>query len=363
MSVINKMLRDLDRRQADKIAFQVEDSGVEIAQGIFPQQIPPSAGSKQGLTRFGIVLIGFFVLLLATGGCWYLLPNDLLSRRVNPSSVPFLSPVKAELALNTVVPGTTPAASNFGANSSPLNAALADISLKMDSTLNWIGRQENPMRIKVAATPLVPAPAAAAIKLNERAPQEKIINPAVVPSVAATAVSQSPPRRAPALDALAQAQSLWNAGSRDAAIELVSEALAVVERAPLTGTASGNTALLSSLARELARMEMAEGRIKEALKMLTRLEPALSGVADVWAMRGNAAQRLGKHEESVAAYRSALKLRPNEPRWMLGAAVSLAAQGQTDGAAELSEKARAAGVLSPEVAAYLRQLDVPLRDH
>lgn len=94
--------------------------------------------------------------------------------------------------------------------------------------------------------------------------------------------------------------------------------------------------------------------------MLTRLEPALAGAADVWAIRGNAAQRLGRHAESAAAYQRALTLRPNEPRWMLGAAVSLAAQGQTIAAAELAEKARAGGVLSPEVASYLRQSGVIL---
>ncbi len=120
--------------------------------------------------------------------------------------------------------------------------------------------------------------------------------------------------------------------------------------------------MLASLARELARMELAQGRVSQALELLTRLEPALSGVADVWALRGNAAQRLGRHSESVAAYLMALKLRPNEARWMLGAAISLAIQGQMAEAAELAEKARAGGALSPEVAAYLRQLGVPLRE-
>jgi MSHA biogenesis protein MshN len=91
------------------------------------------------------------------------------------------------------------------------------------------------------------------------------------------------------------------------------------------------------------------------------LEPALSNQADLWAVRGNAAQRLARHQESVQAYFKALALRPNEPRWMLGAAVSLAALGQLDAAAEQAEKARAAGVVSPEILAYLRQAGVPLK--
>ena len=352
MSVINKMLRDLDSRQAaGKMALQVENSGIDIAQGTFHAQAPLSTGSKQGLTRFGIGVLVFFVLLIAAASGWWYLQDFPRGTVALPSTLSL--PAKVVVPLNIVVPGIEP-------------AVLADASLKMDSTFNWTERPEKLVHLKVATPPPVPlpapAPVAPATQLNERVLQEKPVKPVVVPSVAATVNPQSPPRRAPALDALAQAQNLWNAGSRETAIELMNEALAVAERAHLAGSASGNNLLLSSLARELARMEMAEGRINDALKLLTRLEPALSGVADVWAMRGSAAQRLGKHEESVAAYRSALKLRPNEPRWMLGAAVSLAAQGQTDSAAELAEKARAAGVLSPEVAAYLRQLGVPLRE-
>ena len=49
-------------------------------------------------------------------------------------------------------------------------------------------------------------------------------------------------------------------------------------------------------------------------------------------------------------------------RFVLGAAVSLAAQGQAAAAAELAEKARDGGALTPEVANYLRQLGVPLRE-
>ena len=153
---------------------------------------------------------------------------------------------------------------------------------------------------------------------------------------------------------------MWNAGAREAAIDLLRDALLVAERSP--AAVSGHETVLASLAREFARMELAEGRVSQALAMLTRLEPALSGMADVWALRGNAAQRLGRHQESATAYLMALKLRPDEPRWLLGAAVSLAAQGQLDAAAELAEKARTAGALSPEVTTYLKQLGVRLRE-
>jgi cytochrome c-type biogenesis protein CcmH/NrfG len=79
-------------------------------------------------------------------------------------------------------------------------------------------------------------------------------------------------------------------------------------------------------------------------------------------MRGNAAQRLGRHQDSVQAYTTALQIRPNEQRWLLGAAVSLAALGQTNNAAEWAAKARALGPISKEVQSYLRQAGVPLNE-
>jgi tetratricopeptide (TPR) repeat protein len=162
-------------------------------------------------------------------------------------------------------------------------------------------------------------------------------------------------------ETLAQAQSLWAAGSRSAALDLMREAVAVTERAQSGLTSETAASVLAPLVRELVRMELAEGRVSAVLEVLMRLEPALSGQSDLWAVRGNTAQRLGRHAESVRAYQMALKLRPGEPRWLLGAAVSLAAQGQLTEAAELAEAARAIGSVSPEILAYLRQAGVALR--
>jgi len=123
-------------------------------------------------------------------------------------------------------------------------------------------------------------------------------------------------------------------------------------------TAQSDLALLAS---ELARMELAEGQVRQALALLTRLAPQLSQIAEAWAMRGNAAQRLGQHAQAVKSYQQALRLKPDEPRWMMGQAVSLAALGQIAEAGELAEITRVMGALRPEVANYLRQLGVTVR--
>ena len=163
-------------------------------------------------------------------------------------------------------------------------------------------------------------------------------------------------------EALERAQALWNSGARDAAIDLLQEAVAVAERSGAGGAYPQGNPVLLPLVRELTRYQLAESRHSAVWDVLTRLEPQLGTVPDLWAIRGNAAQRLGRHQDSVHAYMVALQARPNEQRWLLGAAVSLAALGQTTSAAEMADKARAVAVVSPEVLGYLRQMGVPLKD-
>lgn len=164
-------------------------------------------------------------------------------------------------------------------------------------------------------------------------------------------------------DAVAQAQSLWTSGSHDAAMDLMQQSIAAAERSAKTGSGPAGSAVLNPLVREMARMQLAEGRFGAVWEMLTRLEPLLGNQADLWAIRANAAQRLGRHQDSVHAYMMALQSRPDEQRWLLGTAVSLAALGQTSSATEMAEKARSVGPISKDILAYLRQTGVQLRDH
>lgn len=386
MSVINKMLRDLDSRQSAGVtAAQAPESRKGLASGTVIVNDPDRTGRRLVSRRLAVVLAALLMLVSAAlAGWWTLNRNDSLQRKadqVSAASTPAVStpasvvvPVAAPVVVSAVpapvvsAPVEAPQiVATIAAPSTPKSpvlepaAAPVNMPLKMDSTFKSV-----PSR---AAMPSQPATAGAVQAVPERAPTERPRNERTSTSTlgstsqsVATDRPPSPQRRSPALEALAQAQSLWSAGSREAGMELLRDALVVAERENRSGTPAGSPAVLASLARELARMELAEGQVSQALEMLTRLEPALSGFADVWAIRGNAAQRLGRHEESATAYLMALKLRPDEPRWMLGAAVSLAAQGKTASAAEWAEKARSGGVLRPEVASYLRQLGVPLQE-
>lgn len=186
-------------------------------------------------------------------------------------------------------------------------------------------------------------------------------------STAATATStadgeaQTAQRQQQAVrDTLAHAQSLWSGGSREGAIDLLQQAVSAAERS--TQASASNRPALVQLVRELTRLLLADSRPLATWDVLARLEPLLGSEPDLLALRANAAQRLGRHQDSVQAYTAALQMRPGEQRWMLGAAVSLAALGQTAKATELADKARQLGPVAREVQSYLRQMGVVLRE-
>ncbi|WP_161499929.1 hypothetical protein [Rhodoferax sp. TS-BS-61-7] len=371
MSVINKMLRDLDQRQtpAAGAADLLRRDTTSVA-------TPPTVRRRSPALRWATALLPV-AAMLAGGLVWWSFQQQLpaapsvpapvvqapspapavapVVEPVPPAPEPaaLASPMPAPVAVSTVPPlPTAPASAK-----APLS-----VGLRMDATLS------SPSSALPQATP-VTLPAASAVKAAV-ASASAAVPPTLVAPVAAQIPAKPPLPVAEAVpagarqqqagrEALAQAQALWASGSRDTAISTLQEAVATAERSNQGG---GIANTLVPMVRELARMELAEGRPAAVWDMLLRLEPLLANQPELWALRANAAQRLGRHQDSVFAYTTALQSRPSEQRWLLGAAVSLAALGQTAPAAEMADKARAVGPVSREVLAYLRQQGVPLTD-
>ena len=406
MSVINKMLRDLDARRASAPGVS-QEAGARALQGT--AGMPQVASSPVRALRW---LVGLLVLVAASATAWYLYEaGNLLADRPQPVVGVVLPPAPApqpELSqpivtatttvqtdgalsalpvpaptLTASAPTVTVPAPSLAASAPTLAAPPVALPMAQPQATPAAPRQPpNPAPrvepekvaapqkpVRVASSPPVSRPTQAAVPVTaaspRRLPTERLAaspksaaGSASGPSISPTLQTQ---RQTSAQETLAHAQGLWAAGSRDAALDMMREAVAVAERSYQNGTLAAGSPVLASLVRELARMELAEGRVSRVLELLTRLEPALAGQADLWAVRGNAAQRLARHQESVHAYLQALALRPDEPRWMLGAAVSLAALGRLDEAAVQAEKASAFATVSPESLTYLRQAGVPLK--
>lgn len=358
MSVINKMLRDLDARRGESRLPDLPQGAIPAAmEGTASVDAP--AGQRARRWGLGLALLAVCAAALA----WYLHATQAVVPPPLQAAAPVAEPAAAPVPAPEVPPQpVTPVPEPSGPAAEPGPAAETPSASEPPAVVEPAPPRK-PRRRSVTAEP-EPTPAAA-----ERPRSRRSREVAPVPPAAATAPVNAAPmaadvsaptaaqrRQSAAQETLAQAQSLWNTGSREAALQLVQEAVAVAERARPV-----DAALLAQLVREQVRMELALGRPGPVLAVLTRLEPVLSGQADLWAVRGNAAQRLGRHQESVQAYLAALQLRPGEPRWMLGAAVSLAALGQLEAAARQAEQARALEPVSPEVWTYLRQAGVPLR--
>lgn len=348
MSVINKMLRDLDQRQAKAVATDAPvgplPAGAAVA-GDFARARPTTDLAPRR-TKPALLIVACAILALVIGASWW------VAQQATPTPPALQAP-----AAMTVAPAA-PASQVQAVASAPLAPAASMPALPQVSL----------------STPAVPVPAPVrpgasvnrepvtlGLRMDTTLSARKVAERTSALERPAAQTSELPKGPTPN-EALERAQVLWNTGARDAAIELLQEAVVVAERAGTGGTYPQGNPVLMPLVREVTRMQLAESRHSAVWDLLTRLEPQLGTAPDLWAIRGNAAQRLGRHQDSVHAYMVALQSRPNEQRWLLGAAVSLAALGQTRSAADMADKARAVGVVSPEVVGYLRQMGVPFKD-
>ncbi|MBB1074269.1 hypothetical protein HUU62_07550 [Rhodoferax sp. 4810] len=404
MSVINKMLRDLDSRQPTPAAGATRplDGSAGLTAGTVAlgsrsaTSGAPTSPSGRSL-RVGLLILA--AVLVAGLGWW-------ASQRPEAVPVSAVPPAQSAPAAQAQVTATAPVAqppvispivvapeaatpAQPAASAVTGTSTIAAVPTGVDAPAKAAApilaaapaaREPAPV-VATPAKPAAPKPveAQAAAKAlpakpfagqlkeetelsplrlaNRLGAQSAAMVPRAVASTGAAGGPDVPKTRQPAAqEVLAQAQERWNLGERAPAISLLQGAITRLE-----GSGASEASALASLTREYVRMTLAQGQASAASAMLTRLEQPLAGVADIWALRGNVAQRLGHHPEAVRAYLKSLELRPNEPRWMLGAAVSLAAQGQVGPAGDLAEQARQAGALRPDVANYLRQLGVAVR--
>jgi hypothetical protein len=390
MSVINKMLRDLDKRKSSpKTAASLPDLSLRsgtasVSMGGMSQRAAPQTRWRKVMLPGLVVIMALLVWEWQTGGL------DALERLLNGRSraapvapQPMAPPPEALVAPVPDAAASAPvsaASAPQGAASAPVAAVAVPAppppSAPAGATAAATATKFEPALVLPPVKPVsppAPAPVATAPVVKKPAAEQVLTKgPAAASATAvAPAAASTPPPAAldpgqrqlqAARDAVAHAQALWNAGSKESALDLLQQAVASTERAATVAPSPAATQSLALLAREQSRILLADGKTGAVWDLMIRLEPLFKGEPDMWALRANAAQRLGRHQESVYAYVTALQSRPNEQRWLLGAAVSLAALGQTVSAADMADKARAVGPISKEVQTYLRQMGVMVKD-
>ncbi|GEM_PF-5041071 len=117
---------------------------------------------------------------------------------------------------------------------------------------------------------------------------------------------------------------------------------ALITLAAIPVTQAQNKAAILSRAAQLAR----GGRPESALKLVEKALVNNPGDKDLLLLRGNILFRMGRYEESLAAYKSAAKAGGGGPAWEGTAAAALAA-GKPGEALPAAARALAAGKRSP----------------
>lgn len=379
MSVINKMLRDLDSRAREPGLLsngQVAPAAVTRGTASVINLPLGKASARPGNSQLVLLVL---VLVVVAGALWLIGPIDAMPTRTQSGAPKDAGQVKQRTVEPLPMHGAASAALAAAPGPLPNDAIVAPARDPVQAPLparvlqQRIAALRDPQNVVQAApvsapfAPSVPAVSSTSSTSSAAVPEARR-TPA--PAAGTAALVAAPVQAAPspvrwqeaAMETVSQAQRLWAAGARDAALELLHQAMPMMERSHGPELAGTGAAATLAMLRELARMELAQGQPEAVLALLQRHERLLAGRADLWALRANAAQRVGQHSEASQAYRTALKIRPAEARWMLGAAVSLAALGQLTEAAEMADQARAMEDVNPEILAYLRQLGVRLRD-
>ena len=347
MSVINRMLLDIDSRRAAAGVDPNRTNPDIRSVSVRPGRAVPAGPSLW----FVALLIGVCVTGFVGWREWQAGPS------VSAVSTPVVAQPRPAKAAESAMPAPAPppVAELRGFPAVPLPApASAGPEPSGKSTVDLSTPARNAARPSletlklslklsalVADIPAVRAPATVAPPVTASAP-------------GTTTITSAPMRQVAADETVFAARAMWGDGAHAGALATLREALASAE-------AARNNRATVALAKELARLEVADNRAQDALDLLKRLEHLLGEDADAWALRGNAEQRLAKHAEAAQSYLAALQMRPTEGKWMLGAAISLAAIGKLDEAKTWADRARERDAITPTIAAYLQQLGIVVR--
>jgi MSHA biogenesis protein MshN len=133
---------------------------------------------------------------------------------------------------------------------------------------------------------------------------------------------------------------LLDAGALDEAERVLTEGL-------LLNPAQTNFALI------LARIKLERGDPAAALAVLQAHGAAAGGNPEYLAFAAALFQRLGRHDEAIAAYQAALKQVPNVGAWWIGLGISAEAANRPQDAAEAYQRAKTSGRLSADLTDFV----------
>jgi MSHA biogenesis protein MshN len=362
MSVINKMLQDLDRRQA-------------LGAGGETNVVRASSTRSSGHEWFWRILVVLLAVALGWMG-WVaiqLLPRkpiatelafqaaaEARSRAAKPAPAAAPAPVPAAPVIQAA-PAEEPKPTEEKAAPAPATPVVSDalrLALQLETPIQERAAQPaksaapapRAVSAKPKATAAEPAPAKGTV---DKRPRASSGSESAEAHFRRAALLLNHGRVSEAEDQLAGALRAdpSHAAARQAYVALLIEQRRLHEAQRLLEDALALNPEQPTLALALARILAGQREYRAALEVLERAGPAAG--ADFQAMRGAVLQRVGRHADAVSAYQNALQAGAAQPAtsW-IGLAISLESLGRKSDAVLAYRRALAAGPLAQEARDY-----------
>lgn len=340
MSLLNNMLRDLDARRAAPGERKELPGDVHPLSGARPRRFPP--------------LLAGAVLLLALAAAWWWLasrspglppaaPVPQPAVAIAPAPIPGAATPSKPVAPAPRV-AATPAAKPSSPAAVPAAPAVADRIAAPGAADKAMAVRPQPGQARIEKTPLV-APAQVQADAAYRRGQ--------------TLLAQGAAAEAEAAFNQALRLTPEHAGARQALFGLLVEQQRKDEARDLL---EAGVAILPghvSWAMNIARLQMEKNDAAGAWATLQRSLPGAQANGEYRAFCGTVLQRLGRSQEAIPHFHAALATNPAEGRWWLGLALVLESAGHPAEAREAFARAKAAGNLPPDLAAFAEQKSRP----
>lgn len=377
MSIINKMLQELDRRHARPSPHgQAPHPDVRTVASARPGH----EWFWRSVAALMLVAAGWTLWVIyqlqprsvATELAYRAAENAPKRSPVTPAPVAVPAPVAAPVA---VAAATTPVAEPAAPKPVPEKLAAPietlRLALTIDTPLAPRARQvATAAAAKVVAEPkATPARSAREHRQADAAPRVEKRDRLVLPSDRAEAEYRraaallNSGRVAEAEEALlaALSASFAHQAARQTLIALYIEQRRIEEARRNLQEGLAIDPAYAPFASALARIHVDQREYTVALEVLDRATPALQGSADFHALRGAILQQLLRHAEAADAYRQALNSGSQTGTSWVGLGISLEALDRRPEAAEAFRRGIATGTLGGDVLAYAEQRVQQLR--
>ncbi len=368
MSLINKMLQDLDARGSQ-------------AGSALPADVRPAAPLRRQLP---VRLIAAAASVVVLGGAlaaylWIKRPAQAVPPVVAmaaPVAVPVAAPVPGPVPVAPAAPAQLPPGAQVVASSTIAqeqarktparvhkgDAAPAPERVVQDPTAP--AEHNPPPRVVAARTVVGPAP------VRTSAAERVLVAPMASPvaggrdmNPAQRAESQyrnalaalDEGRVAAAMEGMEQALKLHprHDAARQSLVALLIEAGRNDEAMQQLEQSLAADAAQPTLAMLLARMQIERGI--SGVPTLLRTLPTAGGNADYHAFLAGALQREARHREAAEQYGAALRRMPEHGVWLMGLGISLQAEKRDREALAAFQRAKASGTLTPPLLAFVER--------